>query len=73
VRNKCLWPNECEYVYRGVVYSIGEQCAGSSARKRQYFDIYFCKMCLEEVYKRLDISDCTYEKIKFDAHPRVGN
>jgi hypothetical protein len=60
-------PCECEYTYGGVKYKVAHQYPGSGARVIQYFDWYFCKKCLDSIYKQLDATSTTYDKLLFNA------
>lgn len=62
---------KCEhnYQYRGAVYKLGPQDAGSSTRLVLYYDCYYCSRCLAVQYKKLNDSHDSYQKIRYDAKP----
>jgi|GEM_PF-1890925 len=65
------WGQTCEhrFEYRGVVYRVGHQLAGSGARHVSYYDCYFCSRCLETRIDKLDCESDTYTDLKFGATP----
>ena len=36
-----------KWVYKGIVYAVGNSIPGSGAKYRYYWDSYFCEKCLE--------------------------
>ena len=60
---------EHSYVYGGVRYLIGHQLAGGNAKRREYFDWYFCWKCRHKEYELLEHHDDTYDELKFGATP----
>lgn len=61
--------HEHDYVYRGVVFKVGDQLPGSSAKRVTYYDAFFCRKCLHEDLKMLSRKATTYEPIAFGAVP----
>jgi hypothetical protein len=60
-----------EFVYGGVKYENHTNALpGTGACRRDYFDWFYCKKCLENKYIELSYFDNTYTKIAFDATPK---
>jgi len=59
-----------KFVYQGVGYKDTDNClAGSGARRRLYYNVYFCERCAETQFVKLSYEDHTYMDIKFNATP----
>lgn len=62
----------CEHSYRygGVRFqNLNDLIPGGGARRRRYFDFYFCEKCLNPYIVILDHEDTTYHEIRFGATP----
>lgn len=58
-----------DWRYKGVVYRVGSQLSGSSAKAVCYFDCFYCSRCLATTTKAISGGHNTYEGIKFRAAP----
>lgn len=64
--------NTCEHNwgYQGLVWHLGRERAGSSARDMVYEDRYFCTKCLEIKDINRRIHGNSYEKVIEGSHPK---
>lgn len=62
---------EHEFVFKGIVFShSNESIVGSSAKARIYEDAYYCKKCLENIYRNPREFGNSYYKVEFGAIPK---
>ena len=60
-----------KYIYGGIKYQIDPYpMSGTGAKRRDYYDWYYCEHCLTKQYSLSLYHDTTYEKIAFNATPR---
>ena len=63
-------PDKCKFEYGGVRFKdTREKLAGSGATRIEYYDYYFCTVCLGYQIKRLTETSNSYQNIKFNATP----
>lgn len=61
---------EHKFVYGGIKYKEETYpLPGTGARKRTYFDWYYCEKCLEKKFEELNFEDNSYGKVQFNASP----
>lgn len=60
-----------DYIYGGIKFADTHQLAGSNAKRRLYYDFYYCKKCLKVQYRQLDFTDDSYGEILFSASPML--
>lgn len=66
-RSDCV---EHDFVHAGVKYQVMEwRLSGGSAQPVYYYDMYFCRHCLEKRFERLAGEKITYDKIAYGASP----
>lgn len=60
-----------EFIYGGVKYrdDYSNRLSGTGAVRRIYYDWFYCKKCLEPMFKKLDYEATSYDDIKFSATP----
>jgi hypothetical protein len=69
VKWKIVCPHK--WVYGGVKYKNGDNpLAGTGARKRTYYDFFYCEKCREKQFDQLEEADTTYDDIRFGATPK---
>lgn len=62
---------EHEFRYQGVVYEIQDyKLPGSSAQPVFYYDLYYCRGCLKQEFKKLNLEGTTYGKLEYNARPK---
>jgi len=76
-RNRGGGEMNCEhkFVYRGIVYENDPNpMSGTGARRRYYFEQFFCEKCLTKKDNRLPMqeNDNTYYDVKYGATPKVS-
>ncbi len=60
------------YVYRGLEYTERRQLAGTGAKAREYFDVYYCNKCLHEVFRSRGYIGNSYQEPLDGAIPRAS-
>ena len=65
------------YVYGGLRWRHGYQCAGSSAHEMEHWDWFFCEKCLHSEYRNKRYHGNSYQKplegsAPMEAGARVG-
>jgi hypothetical protein len=59
-----------KYVYAGVRFVVDQNpLSGTGAKRRRYYDAYYCEKCLEMKYKEIMYEDTTYDGVAFSATP----
>lgn len=59
------------FIYGGVKYEDeSHPMLGTGARRRNYFDWFYCEKCTETIYLTLNHTDDTYQKVQFGATPK---
>ncbi len=62
---------EHKWVYKGVVFDNDDYpMPGTGAKRRHYYDEYFCEKCLQKKHTRLPTDCNTYNKVQFNAVPK---
>jgi len=62
-----------DYVYKGLFYydDPRNRRSGSGAVVRTYYDVYYCRLCLEEIKKKHPTGN-TYGDTSYD-NPLIGS
>ena len=64
-------PHEHKFIHGGIKYEVQEwKLAGSGARPVYYFDWFYCEVCLENKYQKLEAETDSYSKVIFGATPK---
>lgn len=62
---------EHDFVFKGIVFSYANDLLpGSGARARIYEDSYYCRKCLEHIYRNDMEIGTSYHKVEFGAIPK---